>query len=228
MADVLAILASTDDGRTSLLYGPGHSRQRPSRSGESKEIKDMYPSNAFVAWRLDLGCHGNHTSPPLSLSPSPSLSSPVAHIVAQFVVDSFGQTRSHSMPSRVVCACLFVCRQLYNTAEGIIVLRPYSLHRHISTTLTRGLRKEELEGVALGCQPNAINQCQESLIDNLLNFAGTPKVWMVVFTDHCFVHKPDSRSCDDHMARVFCCCNNPVSWQCVWLTCTTATHISCK
>ena len=56
------------------------------------------------------------------------------HTIAQFVVHHL---KLDSVPSRVVYSWLFVCRQSYNTAEGLLVLMSYSLHQHIARALLR-------------------------------------------------------------------------------------------
>jgi hypothetical protein len=59
-------------------------------------------------------------------------SSPV-HTLAQFAQYALDGSLSASIPSeRVVSSFVFVCRQLYNTCEGLVVLYPYELHMHVA------------------------------------------------------------------------------------------------
>ena len=60
------------------------------------------------------------------------------HTIAQFVMLHL---KLDSAPSQVVCSWLFVCRQCYNTADGLLVMARYCLHRHIASALTRSRGK---------------------------------------------------------------------------------------
>ena len=62
--------------------------------------------------------------------------------------------------SRLLQVCLFYCRQLYSTAEGLLSLLQYDLHNSIVHCLDNIKDKE----------------WRRKLINNLLNFASTPKV----------------------------------------------------
>lgn len=59
-----------------------------------------------------------------------------AHVLAQFTARLLGEELSSPSPpalSRTLCgAFVFVCRQIYNTCEGLGVLQPYGLHRAIA------------------------------------------------------------------------------------------------
>ena len=58
--------------------------------------------------------------------------STVANTVARFIVKSLPLVPSATPPSHVLGAWLFICRQLYNTGEGLVVLEPFQLHLHIA------------------------------------------------------------------------------------------------
>lgn len=55
-----------------------------------------------------------------------------AHVLAQFTTRLLGEELSsprYHAASRTLCgAFIFVCRQIYNTCEGLQVLQPYGLH----------------------------------------------------------------------------------------------------
>ena len=65
------------------------------------------------------------------ISISPPRSAPV-HTIVEFVVHSLSSKGPHISP-QVTSAWLFVCRQLYNTGEGLMCLEPYHLHMHIAS-----------------------------------------------------------------------------------------------
>ena len=58
------------------------------------------------------------------------------HTIAEFVVHSLS-SESPPVSTQVTTAWLFVCRQLYNTGEGLMVLEPYRLHMHIANVWKR-------------------------------------------------------------------------------------------
>ncbi len=59
-----------------------------------------------------------------------------AHVIVQFtlrLLDKELSLLSESDVSHTICgAFIFVCRQIYNTCEGLQVLRPYSLHKAVA------------------------------------------------------------------------------------------------
>ena len=68
-----------------------------------------------------------------------SCRSTAAHTIAQFVVQSlpFVTSATPLTPSatpspHILGAWMFICRQLYNTGEGLTVLEPFQLHLHIA------------------------------------------------------------------------------------------------
>lgn len=60
-----------------------------------------------------------------------------AHVIVQFTLRLLGEELSplpEHAASRTLCgAFIFVCRQFYNTCQGLQVLQPYGLHRAIAT-----------------------------------------------------------------------------------------------
>jgi hypothetical protein len=81
-----------------------------------------------------------------------------SEVIANYVIDN---VKDPSLTG-VVCSCLFVCQQLYNTCDGLLALSPYKLHLLISK------RIKEIES-------SEDSEKRHMLIDNLLNFANTPK-----------------------------------------------------
>ena len=63
------------------------------------------------------------------------------HAIAQYVTHHL---KLGSAPSQVVCSWLFVCRQCYNTADGLLVLGQYCLHSHIASTISRCSRGQKV------------------------------------------------------------------------------------
>ncbi|XP_062502154.1 protein broad-minded-like isoform X2 [Corticium candelabrum] len=102
------------------------------------------------------------------------------HTLAQFAQRALEGSLSSSLPSeQAVSSFVFVCRQLYNTCEGLVVLYPYELHMHVAVAW-----REAVSAVATPLPPpspgsrssSADNfKWEDTLVDNLLNFAGTPK-----------------------------------------------------
>ncbi|XP_069462707.1 protein broad-minded isoform X2 [Ambystoma mexicanum] len=111
-----------------------------------------------------------------------------AHIIAQFTKKLLSEditvfSESEMLPS-LKGAFIFVCRQMYNTCEGLQVLTPYALHEAISEAWkqTSALSERVPTPVAGTASESSVNQdvqssmlWEESLLDNLLNFAATPR-----------------------------------------------------
>lgn len=59
-----------------------------------------------------------------------------AHVIVQFalrLLEKELSSQSESDVSHALCgAFIFVCRQIYNTCEGLQVLRPYGLHKAVA------------------------------------------------------------------------------------------------
>ncbi|KAM4632881.1 protein broad-minded [Polymixia lowei] len=112
-----------------------------------------------------------------------------AHIIVQFTQRLLSQdlpSVGESEMSPAVCgAFIFVCRQMYNTCEGLQVLRPYGLHDSIATAWkkTSSLSRNErvptpVPGAIAGTSSLELQTIiiwEETLLDSLLNFAATPK-----------------------------------------------------
>jgi hypothetical protein len=108
-------------------------------------------------------------------------SSPV-HTLAQFAQYALDGSLSASIPSeRVVSSFVFVCRQLYNTCEGLVVLYPYELHMHVAVAWREAVSAASSpilvppSSIGSGSSTTDIFRWEDTLVDNLLNFAGTPK-----------------------------------------------------
>ncbi|XP_067881518.1 protein broad-minded isoform X4 [Heterodontus francisci] len=144
-ADILARIASTDRGLSLLLFGENN--------------KDAARN-----------CHS------------------AAQVIAEFtkrLLDGEFPTLASTEPSSALKgAFIFVCRQMYNTCEGLEVLMPYSLHKSISKAWKKAsLLSERIPTPVAGSESGSSTAqelqntmiLEEMLLDNLLNFAATPK-----------------------------------------------------
>ncbi|XP_029903303.1 protein broad-minded [Myripristis murdjan] len=115
-------------------------------------------------------------------------STTAAHVIVQFtqkLLDKQLPSLSESEFLHTVCgAFIFVCRQMYNTCEGLQVLRPYGLHRAIAAAWKKTSSLSDrvptpVPGASAGTSsPSQELQnmlWEEMLLDSLLNFAVTPK-----------------------------------------------------
>ncbi|TRY89901.1 hypothetical protein DNTS_034232 [Danionella cerebrum] len=122
-----------------------------------------------------------------------------AHVIVQFTQRLLAKElhvfHEREMSPAVSGAFIFVCRQMYNTCEGLQVLRPYSLHECIAkawrtkTSMATHFLPPQTSSVSErvptpvpGAPPTLVSQelqsmeaWEEVLLDNLLNFAATPK-----------------------------------------------------
>ncbi|KAM8725656.1 protein broad-minded isoform 4-T4 [Acanthopagrus schlegelii] len=110
-----------------------------------------------------------------------------AHVIVQFtlrLLDKELSSLSESDMSDMLCgAFIFVCRQIYNTCEGLQVLRPYGLHKAVAAAWKKTSSLSErvptpVPGAAAGKSTNDLQNMliwEETLLDSLLNFAATPK-----------------------------------------------------
>ncbi|XP_078356589.1 protein broad-minded-like, partial [Oculina patagonica] len=107
-----------------------------------------------------------------------------AHTIAQFAKKALSDRLPGGTPSKAVIAgFVFVCRQLYNTCDGLMVLNHYELHQHVANAWIKVHETAASEEAELGSDETPPDYIQDeellvwesSLIDNLLNFAGTPK-----------------------------------------------------
>eukprot|EP00058_Branchiostoma_floridae_P019139 XP_002604628.1 hypothetical protein BRAFLDRAFT_126784 [Branchiostoma floridae] len=146
IADILSCLASSQTGRRMLLYGEA----------------------------------GNKAG-----KPNRNISSTAAHTIVEFATRALSSTlpSEESSPSyEVVGAYVFVCRQLYSTCEGLSVMHSYKLHTCIAEAWRMASHEADIATTPLpaveGDQTDSrrVLLWEESLIDNLLNFAATPKL----------------------------------------------------
>ncbi|XP_048452545.1 protein broad-minded isoform X2 [Rhincodon typus] len=110
-----------------------------------------------------------------------------AQIIAEFtkrLLDGEFPTLASTEPSTALKgAFIFVCRQIYNTCEGLDVLMPYGLHESISKAWKKAcLLSERIPTPVAGNESDSTARelqntmiLEEMLLDNLLNFAATPK-----------------------------------------------------
>ncbi|XP_027972869.1 protein broad-minded isoform X2 [Eumetopias jubatus] len=145
IADILARIASVEEGLTLLLYGE-------------------------------------------NMNSSDEKSPTGAHIIAQFSKKLLDEDISifsgSEMLPMVKGAFISVCRQIYGTCEGLQVLIPYSLHESIAKAWKKTRLLSERIPTPVKCSDSVSSVSQESqnimaweenLLDDLLNFAATPK-----------------------------------------------------
>ncbi|KAL7389046.1 hypothetical protein ABVT39_025382 [Epinephelus coioides] len=110
-----------------------------------------------------------------------------AHVIVQFtlrLLDKELSSLNESDVSHTSCgAFIFVCRQIYNTCEGLQVLRPYGLHKAVAAAWKKTSSLSErvptpVPGATTGASTQELQNMliwEETLLDSLLNFAATPK-----------------------------------------------------
>ncbi|KAI4802171.1 hypothetical protein KUCAC02_020025, partial [Chaenocephalus aceratus] len=107
-----------------------------------------------------------------------------AHVIVQFtlmLLEKELSSLSDSDMSQTWCgAFIFVCRQMYNTCEGLQVLRPYGLHKAVAAAWKKTSSLSErvptpVPGATAGTFSHNMLIWEETLLDSLLNFAATPK-----------------------------------------------------
>ncbi|KAJ7341885.1 hypothetical protein JRQ81_007533 [Phrynocephalus forsythii] len=146
IADILARIAAVDDGLSLLLHG-----------GEKSHL------------RGGTNLRG-------------------AHIIVQFTKKLLHEEISNLSSSEMLPvlkgAFIFACRQMYSTCEGLEVLLPYHLHQSIAEAWKKtSLLSERIPTPVPGtdCTSTGSQESQsfimleETLLDDLLNFAATPK-----------------------------------------------------
>ncbi|CAG2217907.1 unnamed protein product [Mytilus edulis] len=148
VADLFAMVASSTRGRRHLMYG---------------ERKDMFTK--------------------------PNVSS-AAHVIARFtkraLLDKLPKQSGPKPSQAVIGAFLYICRQLYNTCEGLLVLYQYELHKVVAEawreayseaerTATPTMSDDSSDSTATTTKAYDINAWEDTLRDNLLNFASTAK-----------------------------------------------------
>lgn len=61
-----------------------------------------------------------------------------AHTIAQFAKKALSDRLAGGTPSKaVISGFLFVCRQLYNTCDGLMVLNHYELHQYVANAWSK-------------------------------------------------------------------------------------------
>ncbi|XP_042312959.1 protein broad-minded [Sceloporus undulatus] len=146
IADILARIAAVDDGLSLLLYG-----------GEN-------PSTVEVTSH-----RGAHT---------------IVQFTKKLLDEDISVLSGSEMFPVLKGAFIFVCRQMYSTCEGLEVLLPYHLHHSIAEAWKKtSLLSERIPTPITGadCATSVSQESQnfialeETLLDDLLNFAATPK-----------------------------------------------------
>ncbi|KAK2192197.1 hypothetical protein NP493_37g10001 [Ridgeia piscesae] len=145
VADLLSVIVSSSRGRHHLLYG------------ETQECFTKAKSSA-------------------------------AHILAEFTQRAMAEKLSYGPPppKTVIGQILFVCRQLYTTCDGLLAMYPYDMHntialawrianREADKALTPTPSMNDKEKALADRESQYILIWEDTLLDNLLNFAGTPK-----------------------------------------------------
>ncbi|XP_066563701.1 protein broad-minded [Amia ocellicauda] len=110
-----------------------------------------------------------------------------AHMIVQFTKKLLGNQLPALYESGLLFslkgAFIFVCRQMYNTCEGLQVLKPYGLHTCIADAWKKtSSQSERVPTPVPGATSSAATQdlqnntvWEETLLDNLLHFAATPQ-----------------------------------------------------
>ncbi|XP_056283570.1 protein broad-minded isoform X2 [Pseudoliparis swirei] len=110
-----------------------------------------------------------------------------AHVIVQFTLRLLEkELSSPGEPDGSQTSCgafIFVCRQMYNTCEGLQVLRPYGLHKAVAAAWKKTSSLSErvptpVPGATAGTSTRNLQNMliwEETLLDSLLNFAVTPK-----------------------------------------------------
>ncbi|XP_043942917.1 protein broad-minded [Protopterus annectens] len=111
-----------------------------------------------------------------------------AHTIVQFtkklLTDEIAAASESEVSPLLKGAFIFVCRQMYNTCEGLQVLIPYGLHKCIAEAWKKAsLLSERAPTPVAGVESSTSvaqelqnsMQWEEMLLDSLLNFAATPK-----------------------------------------------------
>eukprot|EP01135_Chromosphaera_perkinsii_P002306 Nk52_evm92s221 gene=Nk52_evmTU92s221 len=188
IADILAILASTPNGRQSLLFGIERSQVNKEKSFSSKtmSIGSVYEP-------------GKVTDTPAFV-----IATYVCRAIEGVLSETNAKTKAqkNTVPCEVISAYMFVCRQLYNTCEGISMLSHFQLSYLFSKALKTS-RSRLSRGGGRTCGPNGgqpqsrqkqklsrnkqvqklpgsgifnrMERWHDKLIDNLLSFASTPR-----------------------------------------------------
>ncbi|KAJ0026787.1 hypothetical protein NQD34_017787 [Periophthalmus magnuspinnatus] len=143
----------------------GHKTKLKSPPATLTLIADVLARIANTNKGLDLFLHKK------DLMISHSQRTSAAHIIVQFTLKLLNkQIPGLSDPEVSYSLCgafIFVCRQMYNTCEGLQELRPYGLHKALATSWRQ----------LCHVFPSVWDRLmwEETILDSLLNFAVTPK-----------------------------------------------------
>ncbi|XP_014433426.2 protein broad-minded isoform X1 [Pelodiscus sinensis] len=172
IADILARIAAVEDGLSLLLYGGNMNSAKKDRAGASSIEERTEESNCSHALLRHNWC--------MSLT--------AAHTIFQFtkklLEENISVLSGTEMLPALKGAFIFVCRQMYGTCEGLQVLIPYGLHESIAEAWKKASVLSEriptpvpgTDSISSGNQePQNIMVWEETLLDDLLHFAATPK-----------------------------------------------------
>nr|XP_014433429.1 protein broad-minded isoform X4 [Pelodiscus sinensis] len=172
IADILARIAAVEDGLSLLLYGRNMNSAKKDRAGASSIEERTEESNCSHALLRHNWC--------MSLT--------AAHTIFQFtkklLEENISVLSGTEMLPALKGAFIFVCRQMYGTCEGLQVLIPYGLHESIAEAWKKASVLSEriptpvpgTDSISSGNQePQNIMVWEETLLDDLLHFAATPK-----------------------------------------------------
>uniref|UniRef100_A0A8C6UUP5 Protein broad-minded n=1 Tax=Neogobius melanostomus TaxID=47308 RepID=A0A8C6UUP5_9GOBI len=109
-----------------------------------------------------------------------------AHVIVQFTLKLLNKELPELSDPEVfysLCgAFIFVCRQMYNTCEGLQVLRPYGLHNALASAWKQvtdnrtSIMTHIMVNWGITTEPNLDRtQMDNTILDSLLNLAVTPK-----------------------------------------------------
>ncbi|KAJ3254152.1 hypothetical protein HK104_007239, partial [Borealophlyctis nickersoniae] len=146
IAETLSNIAATDSGKKFILRGETEFRNDALKKGSTS------------------------TSTAAASSTSPAASGGIFETVVTFVRTSLDGTLKRPTSVKVLGAHIFFLRQLYRTCEGLLKLQRYDLHKTLATTVENAKWMKPLKD-----RPMLIKEWNSISIDNLLNFAGTPK-----------------------------------------------------
>ncbi|KAJ3043748.1 hypothetical protein HDV00_004154 [Rhizophlyctis rosea] len=107
------------------------------------------------------------TPPPPS---KPTASTTTIDTIVSFVRSSLSGTLKRPTSVKVLGAYIFFLRQLYRTCEGLLRLQHYDLHKLLATTAENASWMTSVKD-----QTVLMKEWTAISLDNLLNFAGTPK-----------------------------------------------------
>lgn len=155
-------------------------------SGESKSLDSSDAALIHIADLLSsiasTSCGRQH----LLFGESQDQQAAPIHVLAEFAK----KVIKDELPSRSIGNFIFVCRQLYSTCLGLLVLKKHRLHELIYSTWRVASREAEnaatptpaADGSTCSTSRESPSKMQweETLRDNLLNFASTPSGLLIL------------------------------------------------